>query len=392
VSDLPSLKCPNCSAPITYAGHGASSTCTFCGTTVAVPQAFRPRAEDQDVPEDVERAHIVEIYQPHGEAAAGRSNPAKWTALLLGGAVMIALLLIALGTNALNVRQALGLETATPQPSATSRPSPTPFARPALAFGKTGSGPGFFSDPRSIAVDSKGRIFIGDYLPGRIQAFSPQGDFLWQALIPGSSDYVRSLAADLTGRIYAAVGRNIEVYEAETGKRLARWEPGPQQIGYYQALAATPGGEIWAVMERELVKYDPQGKVVRQVGGMQEDFLKLLGGNYAASTITGMAVDGTGNIYLSMSGGFVLKLGSNGGLIDRLNGTGNNDSVQAVAVDGSDRLAWAYSDKIMITDTDGKPLGEFKAPSLSDIEFSLTGQLTGLLRAEPQVQIFSFTK
>ena len=46
------------------------------------------------------------------------------------------------------------------------------------AFGTKGTGPLQFDNPHSIALDSKGRIFVGDRTNNRIQILSPKGEFI----------------------------------------------------------------------------------------------------------------------------------------------------------------------------------------------------------------------
>ena len=46
------------------------------------------------------------------------------------------------------------------------------------AWGKTGSGPGEFNVPHTIAVDSRGRLFVGDRANNRIQIFDQDGRVL----------------------------------------------------------------------------------------------------------------------------------------------------------------------------------------------------------------------
>jgi len=46
------------------------------------------------------------------------------------------------------------------------------------AWGRTGSGPGEFNAPHTIAVDSRGRLFVGDRSNNRIQIFDQDGRFL----------------------------------------------------------------------------------------------------------------------------------------------------------------------------------------------------------------------
>src|SRR6202049_4520559 len=47
-------------------------------------------------------------------------------------------------------------------------------------WGKTGSGPGEFNIPHSIAMDSRGRLFVADRSNNRIQIFDQGGEFLDQ--------------------------------------------------------------------------------------------------------------------------------------------------------------------------------------------------------------------
>ena len=47
-------------------------------------------------------------------------------------------------------------------------------------WGSKGSGPGQFSEPHTIAIDSRGRLFVGDRENNRIQLFDQSGRFLEQ--------------------------------------------------------------------------------------------------------------------------------------------------------------------------------------------------------------------
>ena len=46
------------------------------------------------------------------------------------------------------------------------------------AWGRPGTGPGEFDNPHSLALDSAGRIFVGDRTNNRIQILSPRGEFI----------------------------------------------------------------------------------------------------------------------------------------------------------------------------------------------------------------------
>ncbi len=46
------------------------------------------------------------------------------------------------------------------------------------AWGSKGSGPGELDCPHSIALDSRGRVFVGDRTNNRLQIFTPNGEFI----------------------------------------------------------------------------------------------------------------------------------------------------------------------------------------------------------------------
>ena len=46
------------------------------------------------------------------------------------------------------------------------------------SFGKLGKGPGEFDQPHALAMDSKGRLFVGDRSNNRIQILDQDGNFI----------------------------------------------------------------------------------------------------------------------------------------------------------------------------------------------------------------------
>ena len=51
-------------------------------------------------------------------------------------------------------------------------------------WGKTGTGPGEFLDPHALAMDSQGRLFVGDRKNNRVQIFDQDGNHIasWDAV------------------------------------------------------------------------------------------------------------------------------------------------------------------------------------------------------------------
>ena len=60
------------------------------------------------------------------------------------------------------------------------------------AWGKPGAGPGEFNAPHTIALDSRGRLFVGDRNNNRIQIFDQNGKFIdqWKQFSRPSGIYI----------------------------------------------------------------------------------------------------------------------------------------------------------------------------------------------------------
>jgi sugar lactone lactonase YvrE len=61
-----------------------------------------------------------------------------------------------------------------------------------MAWGKPGAGPGEFNAPHTIAIDSRGRLFVGDRNNNRIQIFDQNGKFIdqWKQFSRPSGIYI----------------------------------------------------------------------------------------------------------------------------------------------------------------------------------------------------------
>jgi streptogramin lyase len=84
-------------------------------------------------------------------------------------------------------------------------------------FGKSGSGPGEFNVPHALAMDSRGRLFIGDRGNNRIQLFDQDGMFLeeWKQFGRPSGLYI-----DKDDVLYIADS------ESAAGRNQADWKRG----------------------------------------------------------------------------------------------------------------------------------------------------------------------
>jgi DNA-binding beta-propeller fold protein YncE len=135
---------------------------------------------------------------------------------------------------------------------------------PVTAFeGGQGSGKGQFDDPRALAVDTVGNIFVADTNNGRIEKFSPNGTFVTSIATTDPN----GIAVDRVGNIYVAeIGSKHRVQKlGPDGTLIADWTPGlygPRKI------AIGPDDSIYVVDSgrNRIVKFSPDGQILASWG------------------------------------------------------------------------------------------------------------------------------
>jgi sugar lactone lactonase YvrE len=98
-------------------------------------------------------------------------------------------------------------------------------------WGKYGTGPGEFDLPHALAMDSKGRLFVGDRNNNRIQIFDQDGSFIteWKqfsrpsGLYIDKKDvlYVADSESGSVSRNHDGWRRGIRIGSAKDGKLIA---------------------------------------------------------------------------------------------------------------------------------------------------------------------------
>lgn len=95
--------------------------------------------------------------------------------------------------------------------------------------GGDGMGPGQFKNPRGLAVDAKGTIYIADYHNARIQKFAPDGSFISTFGTKGEGEgelkEPNSIIIDDAGNLFVTDGlaHKILKFDAD-GKFLKEWK------------------------------------------------------------------------------------------------------------------------------------------------------------------------
>lgn len=103
-----------------------------------------------------------------------------------------------------------------------------------LSWGKPGSGPGEFHVPHSIAVDSKGRVYVSDRENNRIQIFTADGEFLRQwtdlgctqgiFITPDDKMWIITHRNNIENGTYDALAGRLMEIDIETGRVIGSIE------------------------------------------------------------------------------------------------------------------------------------------------------------------------
>ena len=356
---MQTFDCPKCGAPVTYDPNAAGQTarCSYCQSQLALPNEFRG-----------EPARVIEQFEINiGPQVASGAKKAISLLLLIPFFIVVVVLIVILAVFGM-VGHLVRSVTAPLKAPIASRSGPggsrsgdpaNSFANVVLKFGSEGIGPGMMTDARSIAVDGKGNIYVGEYSGGRIQVFDVSGQFVTQWMVDPRMP-LRGLTADRKGTVYVVQRGHITRYEGATGKSLG-------EVKYIEGdgfddVTITPDGGLlcaWYSGSDDIVRFNAEGKVVstiRKAVSTAADRSELN---------TRVAIDGLGNIYAL--GGFtnaVFKFRSDGKFLNRIGSPGRQpgqiSAANAIAVDGRGRVFVSDTKGVQVFDSDGRYLTVFK--------------------------------
>lgn len=372
------FQCPKCGAPVSYErdviGVNLTAKCSYCNSSLSVPDATHP-------------ARVISQVNIDLRGAVPKVNLTKWILLIvLVPVIGIVIFMIAMGSF---VGSALwGSSTPTARPPivvpvpAIPRTNPSggkaeesSFASLVMQFGEDGIGPGMFKDARSIALDGAGRIYVGEYIGGRIQVFDPTGKFITQWSVDPKMP-LRGLAADRNSVVYVVQRGQINRHEGETGNVIG-------QVSYaegngFDDLRTTPDGGLIAAFQRnrdDIVRFNSAGQPVRTIRAA------ISSASGDSELDTKVAIDGLGNIFaLGTFNNGVFKFGPDGKFLTRFGDAGEQPgqfrAPHSIAVDGKGRVYVSDIKGIQVFDSNGRYLTVFKpAGSAFGMVFNDKGEL-----------------
>lgn len=181
-------------------------------------------------------------------------------------------------------------------------------------LGTQGAAIGQFNNPKNIAIDSRGNIFVADSDNGRIQKFDSSGKFLlaWGTRSPENVIGPREtfnqpwgIAVDAQGNIFVADTWNHRIQKFDSnGKFLTTWGENGDTRGVAQAepskfygpraIAMDPQGNLYVTDtgNKRVLKFSSDGAPLAQYGGLGTE-------NGQFQEPVGIAVDAQGNIFVA---------------------------------------------------------------------------------------------
>ena len=337
------FRCPSCGSALEVV-DAPSVTCKYCGSSVPVPAKYRP--QKPQAPQVIIQ-QMPDYSQQYAQAMRGSQRIGCIITLIIllfvGGITVFSILASATAVNTVISEVGSQIEDATgiDLPGATPTPA---FAEVNLEFGGEGTGPGLFDDPRTIAVDPDGNIYVADYDDGRVQKFDPTGKFEWLVTTEedaNGNNTIGGLAVDYAGNLYVTRSGDLLKYSTEGGTLIETF-PGDFPDTLYETVVVDASNTLYALhvtaSDNDLLKLSADGEILARwtniVGGVNED---------DAALDLDLAVDGVGNIYISSSfGKQVYIFDSDGKFTDRFGQEGDDpgamSSPGAIAVDGRNRV------------------------------------------------------
>lgn len=351
------FECPSCGGSLRVPESEKTTTCPFCGSSVLVP---------------FDHAGLGGAARGVAAKQAGEGQGVSRTKIAGCLVVIAALVMLVAGVAAV-----LFLTAVRNDPGMIAGSEPKAVGGALLRFGAPGTGAGCFTDPRHVAVDGQGRIYVAERGTGRVQVFDSSGRFLSQWVVGEQGGaLMTSMDADANGRVFAVEAGRIVVRDGMSGDSIGAL-PGPP--GFRDVFVAGDGRIVATLRSAgdELFRFSPSG-------GEELHVVRAVEGASGRPELSPMAAtDGLGRIFVlgasassvfmfDSSGGFTARFGSAG------DGPGRLRAPSDIAVDGRGLVYVSDISGIQVFDQAGEYIGTMAAGSggyVSGMDFDPSGNL-----------------
>lgn len=356
MSELRTLNCPTCAAPLSLEGLGdaVEMTCKFCGNRVVIPAELRPYR--QPTPIGVPAAPQVIVV---GDAYR---RPRRQGSCLFRA--LFVFIVAALVSGVLAFTRSSGFVNQLNNAVKGVVNNTTG----AVLSGAEGTGPGQFKSARRIALDPAGNFYVTDIKTFRVQKFGLDGRYIsyWTVEQGKAEIGPDALDTDGAGNIYVVEDGVILKYDGATNKLSAKFTGDPGKTQYdgdrFYDIDVQADGTIWAVAMRgfddQIVKLDGKGKVVTRYSKLitisLDSKVPILG------AFISLAVNTKGEIYTLVRDAThprVLKFSPDGKLVARFGDGGDTPGTFSnpftIVVDSRDRVYVGDQHAIQMFDSSG---------------------------------------
>jgi streptogramin lyase len=214
-----------------------------------------------------------------------------------------------------------------------------------LQWGSPGSGDGQFNEPRGVATDAAGNVYVVDSGNARVQKFTNTGVYLTQWGSPGSGDGQFSanpwaLAADAAGNVFVSDLNNVRIQKfTSAGAYVTQWGSFGSGNGEFDlafGVAVDPAGYVYVTedLNNRIQKFTNAGTYVTQ--------WPIQGSGSGGAGATGalcLATDPVGNVYVGVDGTHIEKYTSTGTFLTQWGsfgtGAGQFRDLEGLATDAS---------------------------------------------------------
>jgi DNA-binding beta-propeller fold protein YncE len=248
----------------------------------------------------------------------------------------------------------------------------------AFAFGSSGTGNGQFTNPRGIAIDSKGNAFVADYSSStvsRIQKFNSKGEYVSQfgswGTGNGQMKNLGGVAIDAEDNVYVLDFGNarIDKFNAK-GEYVSQFKI-PQTVEP-NGIALDGKGNLWVLDSEEgLLKYSTAGQFLGKAGSTGSS-----DGQYSAPH-EGIAADIDGNIWITDYGNKrIEKFNPRGEFLAKFGSSGSGDGQfnlgpRGIAIDpkGALWVADSGNNRIQEVVPEGEYISQFGSTGTGEGQF-----------------------